>query len=385
MDGRTTTKRTGDWKPNDQSPWPGGSDRVTRRRDRAVSTTLGYALTLGITSLLIVGLLVAGGDYVADQRQRAVTTELGVVGQQLASDIGAGGRLAETTDQQGAVSIERDLPERIAGATYQLSLERTGDRNVYTLTLESDDPEVVTNVSVYSSVPLYLHDGLDGGTVEIQSSAALAPKLFVTRSDEDPTYRSQTGDFDDDGVVEEIVVLEAESPLGTAPGSGDEANHYWETFHDTDASGWSAIAAYPNVSSGFGTKGHTGDSTNGPRLDYDVQFGSGGDYQVWVRSKAPSSDAGNSDSVHVGLADNGNDPASYGGNGVGHGGTTWGWASTVTSDGSDVVLDVPSSGGHTVQLWMREDGTQVDRIVLVRDPNSGTTEYQPTGTGPEAR
>lgn len=386
MDGRDTRRRTG---PRSNTGRSLGGVGGSRTADRGVSTTLGYALSLGITSLLIVGLLVAGGDYVQDQRQRAVTTELGVVGQQLASDVGAGSRLAATTDQQGAVSIQRELPERLAGTPYRLSLERAGDRNVYTVTLTSEDPEVTTDIRVFSSVPLYMQDGLAGGTMEVQSNAALAPKLFVTRPNEEPTYRSRTGDFDGDGTVEEIVVLEAEAPLATAPGSGDESNHYWDTFHDADASGWTAITAYPNVSSGDGSTGHTGDTTTGPRLDYDVQFGGGGDYRVYVRTRSPGG-SGDDDSVHVGL--DGNTPASFDtdgtldGNGVGHGGTNWGWASTITSDSDNTVVRFGgvSAGQHTVNLYMREDGTQVDKVVLVRDPGGGTM-YSPTGDGPDAR
>ena len=60
-----------------------------RRSDRGQSVPLGYALSIGITTLLVIALVFTAGGYVEDQRERVVRTELGVVGQQLASDVSA--------------------------------------------------------------------------------------------------------------------------------------------------------------------------------------------------------------------------------------------------------------------------------------------------------
>ena len=115
---------------------------------------------------------------------------------------------------------------------------------------------------------------------------------------------------------------------------------------------------------------NVGDSTDGPELRYVFEFPSSGTYYVWVRTRGAS---GKDDSCHVGL--NGT-PATYGGNGLGDSSGSWVWANTV--GGSRVTVDVPSAGTHTVNLWMREDGTEVDKIVLSPD-----SSYTPSGTGPD--
>lgn len=114
--------------------------------DRAVSTTLGYALTLGISTLLITGLVIAGGDYIQNQREQAIRTELNVLGQQVASDVQAADRLREASGGSGAVTIRRDLPDRVAGATYSLKVEGSGS-DPY-LKLESGDPDVTVTVDL---------------------------------------------------------------------------------------------------------------------------------------------------------------------------------------------------------------------------------------------
>jgi hypothetical protein len=48
----------------------------------------------------------------------------------------------------------------------------------------------------------------------------------------------------------------------------------------------------------------------------------------------------------------------------------------VWSDGADTV-QILSTGVHTHNIWMREDGTIADKFVLTTDPN-----YIPNGTGP---
>lgn len=110
--------------------------------------------------------------------------------------------------------------------------------------------------------------------------------------------------------------------------------------------------------------------TLSPRLDYVVNFPTAGTYFVWVRVSGPS---GADDSMHIGL--NGA-LGEFGTNLTGFPAAgTYGWVSTTSGGRARVV--VPSAGNHTVNLWMREDGTIVDRILLTSD-----TAYVPTGNGP---
>lgn len=88
--------------------------------DRAVSTTFGYVLALSVTTLLVTGLLFAAGGVVGDQRERAIRTELQVVGQQIAADVQAGDRLVGAGVT--GFTVRRDLPDEVAGSTYTVAV-----------------------------------------------------------------------------------------------------------------------------------------------------------------------------------------------------------------------------------------------------------------------
>jgi hypothetical protein len=119
---------------------------------RAVSTTLNYALSLSLATLLITGLLVAGGDFVQDQRERTVRTELRVIGQQISADIATVDRLVQTKESGslGTVELERQLPETVSDTTY--SVDITEESPVYTIILTSTNPDVSVGVSINGSI-----------------------------------------------------------------------------------------------------------------------------------------------------------------------------------------------------------------------------------------
>lgn len=56
---------------------------------------------------------------------------------------------------------------------------------------------------------------------------------------------------------------------------------------------------------------------------------------------------------------------------------TWSWANEQSPGGAAASLVVQTSGVYTINLWMREDGVQVDRLLVTTDTN-----YIPTGFGP---
>lgn len=88
--------------------------------DRAVSTALGYVLTLSISAILISGLLITGGSTMKTQQDRAVHTELRVVGQQVASDIAAGDRLVQASEGTTAVELHHHFPTSVSGSGYTI-------------------------------------------------------------------------------------------------------------------------------------------------------------------------------------------------------------------------------------------------------------------------
>jgi len=102
-------------------------------------------------------------------------------------------------------------------------------------------------------------------------------------------------------------------------------------------------------------------NANSPRMDYEIELATGANLNVWVRGLGPS---GSRDSIWIGV--DGNDTAVQRINPTRG---TWGWESTPAQ------IFVPA-GVHTINLWMREDGTIVDRLLLT--PLSTT----PSGNGP---
>ncbi|MHC4396575.1 MAG: hypothetical protein ACYS1A_13060 [Planctomycetota bacterium] len=165
-----------------------------------------------------------------------------------------------------------------------------------------------------------------------------------------------------DSGTDGIVSMEAENyDNNTSQGA-----HDW-TFI-TSPSGYTgsgAMEATPNS----GTNQNTGYATNSPRLDFLVDFVNTGTHYIWVRGYGAS---GSDDSCHAGL--DGLEIATC--DRISTFTTSYGW-SKATMDGTDATFDVPSTGVHTVNIWMREDGFIADKIVLTT--NSG---YTPTGDGP---
>lgn len=147
--------------------------------DRGVSTTLGYVLTLTITAILISGLLVAVGSFVAGQNERVTESELEVVGQRLATDIEAADRLAEagngSAESNPTVVVRSRLPERVAGRPYRVAVNESGtDR----LVLSAEDPDVSVEVRVVTDYPVS-NAALGSGPVRVAFDGA---KLEVSNA-----------------------------------------------------------------------------------------------------------------------------------------------------------------------------------------------------------
>ena len=190
----------------------------------------------------------------------------------------------------------------------------------------------------------YVVRAVDGGIESADSSEVSASTLL-------PYLQPADGDG--------TVCIEAEHFDGkTAPG-----NHLWETVSGS-YSGGEAMQATPND----GTYYSDGYVTACPRMDYQINFTHTGTHYVWLRGVgATTSD----DSVHFGF----DGAAVTTGVRVGDFGTSPGWLNT--SINGVAVIDVASTGTHTLNIWMREDGFVLDKVLVTA--NSGFT---PTSTGP---
>jgi len=169
-----------------------------------------------------------------------------------------------------------------------------------------------------------------------------------------------------------IVSVEAENFDDNIP----NPPHSWEFATSTEAftpaegfSGTGAMKSMPMTPGGGGSF-NTGYVENSTRLDFQVNFVKTGTHYIWILAFGMD---GNADSGHAGLDGEGIDTCDrLSGWNVNY---TW---SNSTMDDPPATFDVPSTGVHTLNIWMRESGLVVDKIVLTTNP-----DYRPTGTGPE--
>ena len=161
------------------------------------------------------------------------------------------------------------------------------------------------------------------------------------------------------------LALEAEAALRTVASGG----HAWTRIDDPQAVGGASMRVLPDN----GTLRITERAS--PALEFRVGVPAAGRWYVWVRGKGDTDAAGEgkNDSVHVGL--NG---ALGGAAAIDRFPDRWTWSRS-TRSGAPAHVDVPSSGTHTLSVWMREDGFELDRLVLSPDAS-----YVPQGSGPSA-
>lgn len=111
--------------------------------------------------------------------------------------------------------------------------------------------------------------------------------------------------------------------------------------------------------------------TQSPRLDFRVNFNRTGIHAISIRGVGLT---GNDDTCHAGLDGQALSTCDR----IFGFSATPGWSFSTLDAGQPVALfNVPSVGIHTVNIWMREDGFIVDKIVV-----SSNTNFLPAGLGP---
>ncbi|MFB6256036.1 MAG: hypothetical protein ABEH58_04785 [Haloplanus sp.] len=136
---------------------------------RGSSTALGYVLSLGISALLVTGLLIAGGGLLEGQRDRSVGVELRVVGQTVADDLASASRLADCDSCELTMRI--DAPPRIAGEAYLISLVEVAAPDTYRLSLTTERSEVTVDVRLRTRLPV-AETTVTGGTLVVEYDPA---------------------------------------------------------------------------------------------------------------------------------------------------------------------------------------------------------------------
>ncbi len=213
---------------------------------------------------------------------------------------------------------------------------------------------------------LYTYDlsGLPDGVFNIELKATNASGLFDTSNASVICIG-----FIGTGLLVESggqVVFEAE----TFNNYIERGTDVWETSSVNDGFvGSSYMVTAPDD----GSKVTSGYATTVSELQYLVDFTTTGTYYLLYRGWA---DSGNNNSVHFGidgqetttLVDVGLGSSNYG---------SWWWGNTI-DDLTRARFTISTPGIHTINLWMREDGTNVDRVVLTTD-----VSLTLTGEGPE--
>jgi YVTN family beta-propeller protein len=171
--------------------------------------------------------------------------------------------------------------------------------------------------------------------------------------------------FQQDNGVDGLVVIEGENAFGNRIAAGGKT---WQTVTTpTGFSGSGAIQALSNT----GVMVDLANLASSPRVDYRITFTKTGTHYLWIRGLGAT---GADNSVTVGIdgvatttSENLSLPTSYG----------WNNTNLTPPGGTVRTINVASVGLHTLNLWMREDGVVVDKLLLT--VNAG---HIPSGSGP---
>jgi hypothetical protein len=235
-----------------------------------------------------------------------------------------------------------------------------------------------SNVTTVTYAPLGGFAGESTNTVRIVFSDTSIPPIvrtnefsFVTREIFLGQPRVQ------DAGTDKLLVLEAEHFNGNIAGGGSS----WifnnapplvlPTDVNTNFSGDGTMLADPNTGRNLGSPMLGTMPADSPRLDFQVQFVAAGTYYVWIRGVGDSAPgvSGN-DSVFIGL--DGGLTTGVSGFPEGQG---YCWGNSPAGNSGPMVVNTP--GLHVINVWMREDGFAVDKILL-----TSHASFTPTGLGP---
>jgi hypothetical protein len=142
-----------------------------RADTRGASIALTHVLAVGITTVLVAGLIIGTSGFLDDQRQRAARSGLETVGEQLATEVS----YVEGHAADGArVSVATEHPSRVAGLPYLVALTDDGGRcdgsgPCLVLTADTSRASVRVVVPVGPGVPV-TESEVAGGDVTVVST-----------------------------------------------------------------------------------------------------------------------------------------------------------------------------------------------------------------------
>lgn len=172
------------------------------------------------------------------------------------------------------------------------------------------------------------------------------------------------GAYVQDALADGVVILEAEAFHASVAASGAQ----WSVQSNPAASGGAVVVVPDTTPTTQGLRVDTNYAALAPRLDYRIRFNRTGVHYVVLRGLGPN---GDDDSCHAGL------------NGLGSSSSDrFGFTSNFTwrnvnTSGQVRTINVPSVGEHVLNIWLREDGLLLDRILVTT-----SAIFLPDGVGP---
>lgn len=130
---------------------------------RGVSVTVGYVAALGIASILVTGLLIAGVGFVDQTRDQVVRQELEVVGQHVASNVEAADRLVVAGNGTETVTVNETFPGDATGTTYRVSLVTDGGGQLH---VNATNPDVSVAIDLENETAL-ADSSANGGDIAV--------------------------------------------------------------------------------------------------------------------------------------------------------------------------------------------------------------------------
>lgn len=139
--------------------------------DRALSVAVNYTTSLIIVTMLMTGLLMAGGDFLDQQQEATIDAEFQVIGNRVASDLGTADRLvaATTGTSEDTVRLTTELPESTAGSQYTITINSstsTGDVWNVAIHMNATSATIIRTVRLKTQTRV-LNTSTNGGNFEI--------------------------------------------------------------------------------------------------------------------------------------------------------------------------------------------------------------------------
>lgn len=232
--------------------------------------------------------------------------------------------------------------------TFSISGLPTGATEQFSLTSCSPTCQSTLTITTMGSTPLGDSTIIVTGTA---GSLTKTTQFILTVNAAPPPPPS--GNFQQDPGADGLVVIEAEDYANNIPRSSLT---------------WTSVASFSGYSGTSAMRVPEGGNTittisSSPEMNYLVDFNRTGTHYIWIRGLNPTGTA-QDDSVYIGI--DGGTPQLMTIN-----------ATAFTWVGGSASLNVPSTGAHTINVWMHEDAFVLDKLLLTT--NAG---YSPTGTGP---